>query len=89
MLYCDVHSIRGDKNVCIFLRIYERVQIYMNEQLFDTDMMYKSKMWKAHRQEYILWCKKLKVFNDYDNIEEEVTSYEERLMRIKYKIDIT
>lgn len=72
-----------------FYEFMKECRYHMNEQLFDTDMMYKSKMWKAHRQEYILWCKKLKVFNDYDNIEEEVTSYEERLMRIKYKIDIT
>lgn len=73
----------------MYLSFYEfmRERRYrMNEKLFDMDMMYKAKIWKAHRQEYIRWCEKLKVFNDYEKIEDEVSLYEARLMKMKYKM---
>ena len=45
--------------------------------------MYRSKIWKAHRQEYAKVCRFGKYANDQKLLDEEVMQYERRILEVR------
>lgn len=57
----------------------KKYKIRYNEKLFDTEIMYFCKIWKAHRYQYMATCKD-KNFNDYEVLQQKLIDYEKRIL---------
>lgn len=60
----------------------ERVRY--NYELFQNEIMYFAKIWKAHRQAYIYYCNEQNAFNDYEALNERLRSFEKRILNHRY-----
>lgn len=76
----------GEEVMCMYLSFaaFMRSRTYrFNERLFESDMMYRAKTWKVHRREYLTWCEQQGLFNDYEQINEEVLTYEAKVLNMR------
>lgn len=55
----------------------------INETLFRSDKMYRAKKWKVHAKEYKRLCEKRELFNDYEQLNEEVLTYEAKVKNLR------
>lgn len=63
----------------------DMVHVRFNRLLFEQDIMYFAKIWKAHRQNYHGYCQQHNVVSDYENYQNRLTIYEKRLLDIQYE----
>lgn len=61
-----------------------QVRVRYNRDLFQNDIMYFSKIWKAHRQAYIRYCNDQQAFHDYEILNERLIAYEKRILNQRY-----
>lgn len=67
-----------------FPNFMEKKRYRFQSRLWEKDPMYRSKIWKAHRQEYRTLCHIGKYANDSGMLDEEVMAYERRILHIRY-----
>ena len=68
-----------------FTDFMEKKRYRFQQRLWEQDLMYRSKIWKAHRQEYAKVCQFGKYANDMEKLDEEVLAYERQVLRIRYE----
>ena len=61
----------------------EKKRYRFQSRLWEGDPMYRSKIWKAHRQEYARVCRFGKYANDQKLLDEEVMQYERRILEAR------
>ena len=61
----------------------EKKRYRFQSRLWEGDSMYRSKIWKAHRQEYARVCRFGKYANDQKLLDEEVMQYERRILEAR------
>lgn len=66
-----------------FSDFMEKKRYRFQAKLWEGDPMYRSKIWKAHRQEYAKVCRFGRYANDVKTLDEEVMQYERRILEIR------
>lgn len=61
----------------------EKKRYRFQSRLWEGDPMYRSKIWKAHRQEYARVCRFGKYANGQKLLDEEVMQYERRILEAR------
>lgn len=62
----------------------QKMRYPYNKKLWDTDPMYKAKIWKSRRQRYMEVCKKYNYANEKDAIDDDCMQYELRIAWNQY-----
>ena len=66
-----------------FSDFMEKKRYRFQAKLWEGDPMYRSKIWKAHRQEYAKVCRFGRYANDVKTLDEEVMQYERHILEIR------
>lgn len=72
-----------DRNYRIFQRYMEISNIKYNANSFLNDDMYFSKIWRVHRQNFALICKKHNCTEAYFSLNDRAVKYEMKLLNFR------
>ncbi|MGX8835337.1 hypothetical protein ACWG0P_14140 [Amedibacillus sp. YH-ame6] len=71
-----------------FEKYAELKRVRYNKDLFKNDIMYFCKIWKAHRQSYLHLCEAKGYKNDFQDFENKLFRYEDRIKKAQSYQDV-